>query len=44
MLSLWLFNVYMDVVMKMVKMGIGIGMRAVRFLEEEKEWKLQGFL
>ena len=33
-MSPWLFNVYMDIVMKEVKMGIG--RRGVRFLEEER--------
>ena len=37
-----LFRVYMDVVMKEVKMGMG--KRGVRFLEEGREWRLPGFL
>ena len=32
----WLFNVYMDAVMKKVKMGIG----RREFQEEEREWRL----
>ena len=34
----WLFNVYMDAVMKEVKMGMG--WTGVRFPEEGKEWIL----
>ena len=34
-MSPWLFNVYMDGVMKKVKMGMG--RMGVRFLEKEKE-------
>ena len=40
-MSLWLFNVYMDGVMK-VKMEMG--RRKVRFLEHGREWKLPGLL
>ena len=40
--SLCLFNVYMDVVMKELKMGIG--RRGVRFQEEGREWRLPGLL
>ena len=41
-MSPWLFDVYMDAVMKEVKMGMRrIG---VRFLEEEREWRLAGLL
>ena len=36
------FNVYMDAVMKELKMGMG--RRGVRFLEEGREWKLPGLL
>ena len=36
-MSPWLFNVYMDAVMKEVKMGMG--RMGVTFLEDEKEWK-----
>ena len=39
-MSPWLFNVYMDAVMKEVKMGMG--RRGVRFLEDETEWRLLG--
>ena len=38
----WLFNVYMDAVMKEVKMGIG--RTGVRFLEEGREWGLYDLL
>ena len=38
----WFFNVYMDAEMKEVK--IGIGRKEVRFLEDEREWKLPGLL
>ena len=41
-MSAWLFNVYMDAVIKGVKMGIG--RRGVRFLEEGREWRLSGLL
>ena len=37
-MSPWLLIVYMDGVMKEVKMGIG--RRGVRFLEYGKEWEL----
>ena len=37
-MSAWLFNVYMDGVMKEVKMGMG--RRGVSFLEDGKEWRL----
>ena len=37
----WLFNVYMDAVMKEVKMGMGRGMR---FQEEGREWRLPALL
>ena len=37
----WLFNVYMDTVMKELKMGMG--RRGVRFQEEGREWRLPGF-
>ena len=39
-MSPWLFNVYIDRVMKEVKMGLE--RRGVRFLEDGKEWKLPG--
>ena len=39
-MSPWLFNVYMDGVMKEVKMGMG--RRGVRFLEDGREWRLSG--
>ena len=38
----WLFNVYMVGVMKEVKTGMG--RRRVRFLEDEREWRLTGHL
>ena len=38
----WLFNVYMDVVMKEEKMGMG--KRGARFQEEGREWRLPGLL
>ena len=45
-MSPWLFYVYMDAVMKEVKWGMG--MRVVRFEEEEeeegREWRLPGLL
>ena len=39
-MSPWLFNVYMDAVMKEVKMGMW--RMGVTFLEDEKEWRLPG--
>ena len=41
-MSPWLFNVYMDGVMKEVKMGMG--RKGVRFLDDGREWKLPGLL
>ena len=41
-MSSWLFNVYMDAMMKEVK--IGIGRKRVKFLEEGREWRLPGLL
>ena len=41
-MSPWLFNVYMDAVMKEIK--IGMGRRGVRFLEEGREWRIPGLL
>ena len=41
-MSPWLFNVYMDVVTKKVK--IGMGSRGVIFMEEGREWRLPGLL
>ena len=41
-ISPWLFNVYMDEVMKEVKMRMG--RRRVSFLEDEREWRLPGLL
>ena len=35
---LWLFNVYMDTVMKELKMGMG--RMVLRFQEEGREWRL----
>ena len=41
-ISPWLFNVYIDAVMKKVK--IGMGRKGVRYQEEGREWKLPGLL
>ena len=41
-MSPWLFYVYVDVVLKVVKMGMG--MRGMRFQEEEIEWRLSDLL
>ena len=41
-MSPWLFNVYMGGVMKEVKRGMG--RRGLRFLEDEREWRLPGLL
>ena len=41
-MSPWIFNVYIDEVMKEVKMGMG--RRRVRFQEEGREWRLPGLL
>ena len=41
-MSPWLFNVYMDAVMKEVKMGMG--RKGVRFLVDMREWTLLGLL
>ena len=41
-MSPWLFNIYMDAVIKEVK--IGMGRRGVRFLEKERNWRLPGLL
>ena len=41
-MSTWLFNVYLEAVMKEVKMGMG--RRGVRFQEEGREWRLPGLL
>ena len=41
-MSPWLLNVYMDGVMKEVK--IGMGRRGVSFLEDGREWRLPGYL
>ena len=38
----WLFNKYMDAVMKEMKMGMG--KMGVRFLKEGREWRLLGLL
>ena len=38
----WLFKVYMNSVMKEVKMGMG--RKEVRFMEEGREWRLSVFL
>ena len=41
-MSPWLFSVYIDGVMKEVKMGMGS--RGVSFLVDGREWKLSGIL
>ena len=41
-MSHWLFNAYMDDVMKEVKMGME--RRGVSFLEDGREWRLSGLL
>ena len=41
-MSHWLFNVYMDGVMKEVKMGVG--RRRVSFMEDGRKWILPGLL
>ena len=41
-MSPWLFNVYMDGVMKEVK--IGMGRRGVNIMEDGREWTLPGLL
>ena len=41
-MSPWLFNVYMDAVMKGMKTGMG--RREVRFLKEWREWRFSGIL
>ena len=41
-MSPWLFNIYMETMMKEVKMGMG--KRGVRFQEEGREWRLPGLL
>ena len=41
-MSPWLFNVYMDRVMKELKMGMG--RRGMRFQEEVREWRLPSLL
>ena len=41
-MSPWLFNVYMDAVMKDVKMGMG--RRGVKFQEEGRKWRLTGLM
>ena len=41
-MSPWLFNVYMDAVIKEVKMGMG--RRGVRLMEEVIEWRLPALL
>ena len=41
-ISPWLFNVYMDTLIRDVKMGIG--MRGMRFMEVGREWRLPGLL
>ena len=41
-MSPWLFNVYMEGVMKEVKMGMG--RRGVRYLEDVREWRLPDLL
>ena len=39
-MSPWLFNVYMDGMMKEVKMRMG--RRRVSFMEDRREWRLPG--
>ena len=39
----WFFNVYIDAVMKELKMGMG-RRGGVRFEEEGREWRLRGLL
>ena len=41
-MSPWLFNEYMDGVMKKMKMGMG--RRGVSFMEDGSEWRLPGLL
>ena len=41
-MSPWLFSVFMDTVMKELK--IEMGRRRVRFQEERREWRLPGLL
>ena len=41
-MSPWLFNIYVDAMMKEVKMGMG--RRGVRFQEVRREWRLPGLL
>ena len=41
-MSPWLFNVYMDTMMKGVRMGMG--RKGVRFMEHGREWRLLGLL
>ena len=41
-MSPWLFNAYMNAVMKELKMGIGG--RGVRFQKKGREWRLTGLL
>ena len=39
-MSPWIFNVYMDAVMK----GVNMGRRGVKFQEEGREWRLPGLV
>ena len=41
-MSPWIFNVYMDAVMKEVKMGMR--KRGMRCQEKGKEWRLSGIM
>ena len=41
-MSPWLFNAYINAVMKEVK--IGMGRKGVRFMEDGREWRLPGLL
>ena len=41
-MSPWVFNVYMDAVIK--EMKTGMGRRGVRFLEDGRTWRLPGLL
>ena len=43
-MSLWLFNVYVDAVMKDVKIGVGKMGEIERFMEEGRKWRLSATL
>ena len=40
-MSPWFFNVYMDAVMKEMKMGMWMGRKGLRF-QKGREWRLTG--